>query len=352
MKRVFDNAIILQGEELEEVHGYVVVKEGVIEEIGEGSYLGSKEDVKRGIISPSFTNAHVHVGDSAGKDLGTYLSIGERVGREGVKFEIHKSAESKNAMAETLERMRAGGTTAFCDFREGGVNGISKLTSVLNMPARILGRPLGDEDIMQSCDGLGISSIKDYSHERLNRILRARSGKLVGVHSSEVTDDITDVLKIDPDFLVHLTNAEEASLKKVFTNKIPIVLCPRANASFGAGIPELKLILESECLLALGTDNVMANSISMFREMEFLFKLFRGHYKDHNFDARTVLKMATIQGRKLLNLPDNTIKEGNKADFIITRKIEYSNDPVLSLVHRSEACDVKEVVSPASKADI
>jgi cytosine/adenosine deaminase-related metal-dependent hydrolase len=62
--------------------------------------------------------------------------------------------------------------------------------------------------------------------------------------------------------------------------------------------------------------------------------------------------MATIQGRKLLNLPDNTIKEGNKADFIITRKIEYSNDPVLSLVHRSEACDVKEVVSPASKADI
>jgi cytosine/adenosine deaminase-related metal-dependent hydrolase len=346
MKRVFDNAIVLYGEELEEVRGYVVVEDGLIQEVGEGSYMGVKEDVKGGIISPSFTNAHVHLGDSAGADLGAYLPIGECVGKTGIKYEVHNRPDARKAIATVLASMKNSGTTAFCDFREGGIDGIELLRSVQNMAARILGRPLGGEDILEFCDGLGISSITDYGGEELKRMLEKREGKLVGIHASEVTDDVLDALKINPDFVVHLTNAGEVGLDEVFERKIPIVLCPRANASFGVGIPDLKNIFSSDCLVALGTDNVMANPPNMLREMEFTWKLYRGLYKDRRFDAKTVLKAATINGRRLLGLPDNTIKEGNSADFIVTKHMEYAEDPVLALVHRIESEDIKEVVAP------
>jgi cytosine/adenosine deaminase-related metal-dependent hydrolase len=347
MKQVFDNAVILYGEELEEVHGYIVVKDGVIEDVGEGSYVGPKKDVKRGIVSPSFTNAHVHIGDSSGMDMGAYLPISDRVGKQGMKYDIHKRPDARSAIAKSLSSMWKSGTTAFCDFREGGVEGIRLLKSLLNMPARILGRPMGDENIMEYCDGLGISSIRDYDGEKLKGMLADRGGKLVGIHAGESSDDVLEALKIQPDFLIHLTNASEKSLKIVFRQKKPIVLCPRANAAFGVGIPDLKSILNSGCLIALGTDNVMANSTNILRETEFLWKLYRGLYRDHRFDSRTVLKVATINGRRLLNLPDNAIKEGNRADFIITKRPGYAHDPVLALIHRAETHDIKDIIAPS-----
>jgi len=349
MMCVFDNATVLYGEGFEEIEGYVAIEDGIITEVGTGGYSGRGADIVDaggGIIAPSFTNAHVHLGDSAGADLGVYLSLGERVGKSGVKYDVHRRADAKAAMAVTLDAMRRFGTTAFCDFREGGKAGIELLKSVQNMPGRILGRPLGDEDILDFCDGLGISSIRDYGVEELKRMLEKREGKLVGIHVGEVKDDVLDALKFDPDFVVHLTNAGEVGLDEVFERKIPIVLCPRANASFGVGIPDLKRIFKSDCLVALGTDNVMANSPNMLREMEFTWKLYRGLYKDPGFDARMVLRAATVNGRKILGLPDNTIEEGNQADFIVTKPVKYAVDPVLALVHRIEPSAIKEVVSP------
>jgi cytosine/adenosine deaminase-related metal-dependent hydrolase len=90
----------------------------------------------------------------------------------------------------------------------------------------------------------------------------------------------------------------------------------------------------------------MANSTNMLREMEFLWKLYRGLYTDYSFDGRKVLRAATINGRKLLKLPDNSIKDGNQADFLITRRLKFTHDPVLAMIHRVELNDIKEVVSP------
>ena len=349
MRCVFDNATVLYGEGFVAVQGYVVIEDGVINEVGTGGYSGRGADIVDaggGIIAPCFTNSHVHLGDSAGADLGAYLSIGERVAKSGVKYEAHNHPDAVDAIAASLDLMRQGGTTAFCDFREGGVEGIGLLKSVQNMPGRILGRPLDDEDIFNYCDGLGISTIKEYSGEKLEKMLENRGGKLVAIHAGEARDDVLDAMKIDPDFVVHLTNAGPQSLREVFERKIPIVLCPRANASFGVGLPDLKAIFESDCLIGLGTDNVMANPPNMLREMEFTWKLYRGLYKDPGFDARMVLRAATVNGRRILGLPDNTIKEGNQADFIVTKPMEYAVDPVLALVHRIGPSDIKEVVSP------
>ncbi len=349
--RVFSNATILCGEELEIVKGYVAVKNGVIDEIGEGrAPYRNAADTKRGIIFPAFTNAHVHLGDSIAQDIAAYEHIDRRVGRRGVKFKILKERESEvsNGIRHSLNEMLEFGTTTFCDFREGGLKGIEQLKAVLlkNQDCIILGRPNnGVEDVLKNCDGIGISSAADYTPEELRKISKAvrKSKKLLAVHAAEVGDDVNKVLKLKPSFLVHATNASKENLQKIFASKIPAVLCPRANAMFGVGIPRIKEILENT-LVAFGTDNVMANSLNIFREMEFAFKAVRGLNRDYKFDARKILAAATLNGRKLLGLKSSAIAEGNEANFIILRNRKYLYNPILAIVHRYEASDIKSIV--------
>lgn len=352
MKIVFDNATILCDKDFEELRGYIVVEKGVIKKIGEGkSPYKSAINVKGGIIFPSFTNAHTHLGDSIAKDAGAYESIEKRVGEKGIKFEVLKKYEKgvKNGIRHSLKEMPGYGTTSFCDFREMGLQGIEQLKAVLkDIEGIILGRPNGNNisEVLNICDGIGISNTNDYSFEELKKIseLVKKEKKLLGMHVAEVKDDVEIALKLKPDFMVHLTNASEESLEKVFRARVPIVICPRANAMLGVGLPNLKGIFENS-LVALGTDNVMVNSLNMFREMEFAFKLMRGLYKDYKFGAEVVLKAATLKGREILGLESNEIKEGNKADFVVVKRRKYIYDPAIALVHRTESRDIKYVVN-------
>jgi cytosine/adenosine deaminase-related metal-dependent hydrolase len=211
----------------------------------------------------------------------------------------------------------------------------------------VLGRPDGDEPeaVLEHCHGFGISSVADYTEEELLKLRRlaGRKGKLFAVHCAEVADDTAEVLRLEPDFVVHLTNAGGESIDEVVRRRIPVVLCPRANGSFAAGLPRVKELLEGT-LVALGTDNAMANSLNMLREMEFAFKLARGLSRDYELDAREILKAATLNGRRLLKLESNAIEEGNPASFIIFRNNNYIYDPVLGIVHRFEVSDIKGMV--------
>jgi cytosine/adenosine deaminase-related metal-dependent hydrolase len=349
---ILKNATLLCGEDLEVVEGYVVIEEGRIKEIGEGGCPHKEaRDLKGGIVFPAFTNAHVHLGDAVAQDLRVYESLERRVGPKGVKFRVleERKKELPQGIRAALREMLAGGATAFCDFREGGIAGVELLRCVLNktQEAVILGRPNGDgvEELLEVCDGIGISGVADYPEEELRNIARAvrRKDKLLGMHVAEVEDDVEKALKLKPSFVVHLTNAGEDSLELVREAGVPVVLCPRANAMLGVGVPRIKELMESN-LVALGTDNVMINSLSMFREMEFAFKAARGLSRDYAFDAAKVLRAATINGRKILGLGSNALEEGREANLIILGRRKYLYDPVVAIIHRYEASDIRGIV--------
>jgi cytosine/adenosine deaminase-related metal-dependent hydrolase len=247
-------------------------------------------------------------------------------------------------MRASLKEMMAGGTTAFCDFREGGLSGVKIKPRIKDGPAGvILGRPNGGDisSILDECGGVGISSVSDYTKRELKdmRSVTRKKKKLFAVHAGEVKDDVKEALKLTPDFLVHLTNAKKDSLDAVFKKKVPVVICPRANAMFGVGLPKIKELLENTTV-ALGTDNVMVNSTDMFKEAEFTFKVARALSKDYGFDAKAVLKAATVNGREILGLENNAIKEGNVADFVIVRRKKYLYDPILAIIHRLVSNDI------------
>ena len=76
----------------------------------------------------------------------------------------------------------------------------------------------------------------------------------------------------------------------------------------------------------------------MLREMEYTLKITRGYYKEY-FAPVEILKMATINAAKTLNLNTGSIEEGKTADIIIAR--QESDDPILSLINRTEPTDIK-----------
>ena len=117
--------------------------------------------------------------------------------------------------------------------------------------------------------------------------------------------------------IVHGTHLNQEDLGKIKDLNLPIVACPRSNAYFGVGIPPIDDIIEREILLALGTDNIMANAPDMFEEMRYLYFTARNMKKA--LPAREVLKMATTNAAKAFNMNDKvgSISEGKQANFFL-----------------------------------
>ncbi|MDL5503319.1 MAG: amidohydrolase family protein, partial [Candidatus Methanoperedens sp.] len=74
-------------------------------------------------------------------------------------------------------------------------------------------------------------------------------------------------------------------------------------------------MLDAGILVAVGTDNVMLNSVNMFSEMEFLVKT-------NLYDDRQVFKLCTLNGAKLLGMDkeSGSIETGKKARLMIVTK--------------------------------
>ena len=154
---------MLLGRELTFVNqGFIEISSnGVISNAGVGKHSKQNSVAKRSdidssnerinaeefLVIPGFINAHTHVGDSIGKDLGVELGLKERVHPVfGIKRSILKNTRQeylKSFMRNSAISMMKKGITAFADFREGGEQGVLLLKDAINgLPIKcvILGR--------------------------------------------------------------------------------------------------------------------------------------------------------------------------------------------------------------------
>jgi len=330
---------VLAGHNFEPIEGRVVVEDGEIAAVEEQSTDSTD------IILPAFVNAHTHVGDSIAKEAGEGLSLVELVAPpDGLKHRLLRAAdreEKVGAMRRSLQFMETSGTTAFLDFREGGVPGVEALREAadgLDVDPVILGRE--EIEAMERSDGFGASGAADGEFTR-ERNATTEAGKLFGIHAGEVdADDINPALDLDPDFLVHMVHAEGIHLDRVADSEIPVVVCPRSNLVTGVGVPPIAELAE-RTTVALGTDNVFLNSPSMFREMAFAAKLA-------DVSAREVLRMATVNGAEIAGLNCGLIEEGRDADLLVldgdTDNLAGAENLVRAVVRRAGVADVSEVL--------
>jgi len=336
------------------------------------------------LLIPGLINSHTHIGDSIAKDIALDRDPDSKFNPIfGIKQKILRETEPKKLihfMRKTVKSMLKKGTTTFVDFREGGLDGVLLMQKVLsNTPIRsiILGRieyyqskdqikrniPIPQsyqnqiDQLLKNCDGIGISgsnensdsSLKQFSIIKKFRAIHCAETKQSYLKSKQTTRKTEPMrsMLLKPDFLVHMTYASKSDLSIASKKTRGIVVCPRANASLAEGIPNVVQMMEMNCNVTIGTDNVMINSPDLFREMDFLWKTTMGIHQKR-IEPKNILKMVTINAGKLLGKKIGCIKEGYLADAVFIKKNDLDLDtlrnPHASIEHRANENSIQAVM--------
>lgn len=374
------NATILKGLELSLEKGNIVVDDGKITEISKDAFEGRIIDCEGCIVSPTFLNGHVHIGDSIIRDEGYGLTLEEMVKPpNGVKHVALSNANEEDvieAMKESMWEMVNTGTTHFMDYREGGVEGVKllrKASKDIPIEPIILGRDdsfYGDNPdlnevkkaisrILKVADGIapsGFGEIKTEVAELITSECR-KQNKISSIHVAESKEVQLNSLEkygetevkraIDSKFnqIVHGTNLKRDDLELIRDSRINLCVCPRANATLNVGIAPLAELIQSGIEPIIGSDNLMLNSPNMLSELEFTIKLIAVS-QNYNINPRSLLKMATTN---IVSSPINnqinksSIAENNPAEFIVFK--QKSRNPYLNIINRCNAKGILYIIN-------
>jgi len=334
------------------VPGYLGFEEGTIKEVGRGQ---RRDALAKGLIIPSMFDAHTHLGDSfLGPKLRRFR--GDRsVPALFAPPAGYKHRELARATDETVEKgirrslseMFRNGSSRFCDFREGGARGLGPIEGAMKqspLKGIVLGRPMGleyDSDemerILNTSDGIGVSAVSDWEYPELQKVAAdaRRKRKLFAIHASEVVRESIDaVLDLKPSFLVHLVKAEEFDFERVAAEKVPVVVCPRANAFFGLR-PRIDLMKRFGIEVAIGTDNAMVSPPRMMAAVQAAWEISR----QSGVGPEWALARAIEGFRKILNVPESIpFRTGSSADFFVVGnpRMYSAADPLAALVGGGE----------------
>jgi cytosine/adenosine deaminase-related metal-dependent hydrolase len=387
MSLAITNVSLLLGRDLEYVEqGYIEIEDGIIRSTAAGTYkgVGKKKDAKGFIVIPGFINAHTHIADSIGKDIAVEQRLDARVHPVfGVKKKIlqkslpeHLKAFIRNSAVSMMRK----GIVAFADFREDELDGIRLLKDAVeglpikcvalgrinnySNPTDVSGLPTEKEEqakhIVEVADGFGISGANENTDAALAQYRQLAGNKLIAIHAAESKETVefsklyTGKSEVDrivehlrPNFVVHMTNATEDEMSLVAKNGSGIVICPRANGVLGAGIPKVGQMLKQNCLVGIGTDNVMLNSPDILRELDYIWKASRAT-EGEMLKAQELLKMVTINSAQILRLNNGCIEAGRAADLIFIDKkhadLYPMHDPYAAIVHRLSQSSIRAVM--------
>jgi cytosine/adenosine deaminase-related metal-dependent hydrolase len=231
-------------------------------------------------------------------------------------------------------------------------------------------------NVLKIANGLGISGANEntdtalHQYKQLLDSVNEKSRKrkfthrdrklLLAIHAAESKESVkfsnsitgeTEVARImrylNPDLVIHMTNATDADISLVAKSGTGIVVCPRANGILGSGIPKVARMLERGCTIAIGTDNVMLNSPDMFREMDYIWKASRATEKNF-ISARDILKMSTINAADILGLNSGCIEAGRSADLLFINKkyldLYPIHNPCASVLHRADPDSINGIM--------
>ncbi|KYK24872.1 hypothetical protein AYK24_05650 [Thermoplasmatales archaeon SG8-52-4] len=310
--------------------GYIAFEKGIIKEVGKGN--PPKKPISKGLIVPTFVNAHTHIGDSFIRDKKIELPKNiEKLVKppNGLKHKLLREVSDEEiikGMEKSISTMLNTGTEYFCDFRENGILGISQLKAAIhkwNIKSLVFSRPdLLNYDkteidiLLKNSDGIAISSISDWEYSELQKVASDvhKSKKIFALHASErIREDIDIILDLKPNFLVHMLKANTSDLKIVKENNIPIIICPRSNSFYGL-MPNFELYKKVGIILLIGTDNAMINPPIISDELDYIRSVSKV------YSIFELLYISTINARKVLNLECDILGPNSKANFIVLDK--------------------------------
>ncbi len=126
---------------------------------------------------------------------------------------------------------------------------------------------------------------------------------------------------------------------------------PECNMKLASGAAPIQQLIDRGVVVGLGTDGVGSNNnLDMFEEMHTVSLFHKHHQKNPTvLNAKTVVKMATIEGAKLLGLQNviGSVEVGKKADLILIDLNKPHLTPIYNiyshLVYAIKSSDVETV---------
>ena len=155
------------------------------------------------------------------------------------------------------------------------------------------------------------------------------------IKSDYNVEEPSDVIKRDfkgiHNILAHSVKISDKDIQNLKETNTYIAHCPVSNLKLGCGIAPITKMVEEGLCVSLGTDGQGSGSnLDMFETMKFTALLQKGiNENPEDLPAYEVLKMATINGAKALNLNEiGKIEEGKLADLIIINMEETITNPI------------------------
>lgn len=129
----------------------------------------------------------------------------------------------------------------------------------------------------------------------------------------------------------HCVWMDEKDLEIMQKKNLTAVTNPASNMKLASGIAPISEYLKRGINVAIGTDGPASNNcLDMFREMFLVTGLAKVKEQDAAaVDALEVLKMATVNGAKAMNLPEaDVLAKGKQADLIMIDLNQPNMQPI------------------------
>lgn len=383
MRTRFYNARVLTMKDFDIFLGEVWVEDNKISYVGkykEHDCLFDREiDVQKNLIMPGFINAHTHSGMTFLRSMADGMPLQQWLNEKVFPIETKLSEEdiyyfSKLAI---LEYLTSGITTNFDMY----LNPEAIIKASLDMKYRtVLCGAVNDfclsvEDVERCFNEYNqenslISYVLGFSHEYTNskekiQQVAALSHKYkapVYTHLSETEYEVNTCKEktgLSPvEYLCdlgvydygggafHCVHMSEHDLDLFKEKHLNIVTNPASNLKLASGIAPIQAMLQKKINICLGTDGPASNNcLDMFKEMFLVTGLAKYKNCDASaVDAYEVLKMATINGAKALNLNCGVLEAGKLADLIILDLHQPNMQPIHNIA--------KNIVYSGSKSNV
>ena len=349
--------------------GVVGIKDGVIQfvEARKKDILQYRADdavnANGGIIMPGLVNAHTHLPMSIFRGLADDLPLAQWLN------EYIFPAEQKHISPDTVRigtllscaEMLISGTTTCCDgyfyeadvaaaFIESGLRGVLA-QGVIDFPAPGVPDPLKNVETATAfvekwknrspllTPSIFCHSPYTCSADTLKKSKQAADllGVLFQIHVAETKAEVDQALEVhglspvkylkglgilnEKTLISHAVWVDDEDLTILADSNVRIVHCPESNMKLASGISPVPDMIQKGISVGLGTDGCASNNnLDLFAEMDSAAKLHKVINGDPTvMDAKTVIKMATIEGANAIGLGEvvGSLEPGKQADIII-----------------------------------
>ncbi|MCX7943817.1 MAG: amidohydrolase family protein [Deltaproteobacteria bacterium] len=404
MDLIIENASIITMDNNDSItHGSLVIEAGIIKHIGNIPKHLKKHpymviNAEGNYLLPGFIQTHIHTGQTLFRGMVDDLELLDWLSRYIWPLEMaHNETSVYESARLSILEMISSGTTTFLDIGlvhhtesiiralyESGIRGI--ICKMLMDKSESRHVPYESLDVSEAeirylfskyhnlengriMIGIGPRFALSLREESLIRSaqLARELGIIITTHSSENIKEITEVRDQYKDSNISLLNKcgilsknsviahciwlEKKDFDILLESGASVAHCPGSNLKLGSGFAKIPEMLDYGINVTLGADGAPCNNnLSILNEIRLASLIHKPRIGPQKMDAKTVLKMATINGAKALGLEKQigSIEVGKKADLIIISKkgahINPIDNPYSAIVYSSNESDIKYVI--------